>query len=64
MIKVKAKQTNETKIKGYSYSIDFISKIKGLCFPLCFPLCFQRNRGIGKVKQDNDDKFKVKQNNE
>ena len=54
MVKLKAKQSNT----------DFISKVKGLCFPICFPACFQRDRGIGKVKQDNESKFKVKQDNE
>lgn len=54
MVKVKAKQSNT----------DFISKVKGLCFPICFPACFQKDRGAAKIKQDNNDRFKVKQTNE
>ena len=53
-----------TKVKAKQSNTDFISRIKGLCFPICFPACFQRNCGVGKVKQDNETKLKAKQTNE
>lgn len=63
MLRVKAKQTNEQKIKGYRSNTDFISRIKGLCFPICFPACFQKYVRAGKVKISNEQKLKAKQEN-
>ena len=64
MLKVRGKQSNENKIKGYPSKTDFIGRVKGLCFPLCFPLCFQRDVGAGKVKVSNETKLKSKRTNE
>ena len=44
MVKLKAKQSNT----------DFVSRVKGLCFPICFPACFYHDKGIAKVKQSNE----------
>ena len=52
------------KLKAVQKNTDFISRIRGLCFPICFPACFQRDCGIGKVRQDNEGKLRVKQSNE
>ena len=57
---LKGKQSNETHLKGYASSTDFISRVKT---GLCFPICFHKYKGIGKVKMSNDTKFKVKQIN-
>ena len=62
-MKVKAKQSNECKVKAKQSSTDFISRVKGVCFPFCFPFCFQRNVGKSNIKTSNEQKLKVKQEN-
>ena len=63
MLRIKAKRINESKVKGYSSNTDFISRVKGVCFPFCFPFCFQRV-GKGNIKTSNESKLKSKQENE
>ena len=58
------KNANETKLVGCSSGADFISRIKGLCFPICFPACFQKNVGVGKIKKLNATKLVSEQSNE
>jgi len=64
MLRIKAKQTNEHKVKGYRSNTVFISRIKGLCFPICFPVCFQRYVVAGNTKSSNEQKLKAKHTNE